>query len=56
MKTFGVGPCREIGLIKEHIKEAIIDGEIPNEYQAALEMMLKKAEELGLRPTQNTNE
>ena len=56
MKTFGVGPCREIGLIKEHIKEAIIDGEIPNEYQAALAMMLKKAEELGLRPTQKTNE
>ena len=52
MKTFGVGPCREIGLIKEHIKEAILDGEIPNEYQAAHAMMLKKAEELGLQPTQ----
>ena len=56
MKTFGVGPCREIGLIKEHIKEAILDGEIPNEYQAAHAMMLKKAEELGLQPKQNTHE
>ena len=56
MKTFGVGPCREIGLIKEHIKEAILDGEIPNEYQAAHAMMLKKAEELGLQPIQKTNE
>ena len=52
----GVGPCREIGLIKEHIKEAILDGEIPNEYQAAHAMMLKKAEELGLQPTLKTNE
>ena len=50
MKTFGVGPCREIGLIKEHIKEAILNGEIPNEYQAAHGMMLKKAAELGLQP------
>ena len=56
MKTFGVGPCREIGLIKEHIKEAILDGEIPNEYQAAHAMMLKKAEELGLQPQKTTNE
>ena len=56
MKTFGVGPCREIGLIKEHIKEAILNGEIPNEYQAAHGMMLKKAAELGLQPKQNTNE
>jgi tRNA nucleotidyltransferase (CCA-adding enzyme) len=56
MKTFAVGPCREIGLIKEHIKEAILDGEIPNEYQAAHAMMLKKAEELGLQPKQNTHE
>ena len=56
MKTFGVGPCREIGLIKEHIKEAILDGEIPNEYLAAHAMMLKKAEELGLQPKQNTHE
>jgi poly(A) polymerase len=50
MKTFGVGPCREIGVIKEHIKEAILDGEIPNEYQPAYEMMLQKAFELGLQP------
>ena len=56
MKTFGVGPCREIGLIKEYIKEAILNGEIPNEYQAAHGMMLKKAAELGLQPKQNTNE
>ena len=56
MKTFGVGPCREIGLIKEHIKEAILDGKIPNEHEAAYEMMLQKALELGLQPIQKTHE
>ena len=43
MKTFDVGPCREIGLIKDHIKEAILEGVIPNEYEAAYAMMLEKA-------------
>ncbi|MEC7085248.1 MAG: HD domain-containing protein, partial [Bacteroidota bacterium] len=56
MQAFGVGPCREIGLIKEHIKEAILDGEIPNEFEAAHKMMLQKAHELGLKPLKETDE
>lgn len=49
METFNIGPSREIGIIKEAIKEAILEGEIPNEYQAAYEYMLVKGEELGLQ-------
>jgi hypothetical protein len=49
MKTFNLGPSREIGVIKEFIKEAILDGVIPNEPQKAFELMLKKGTDLGLK-------
>lgn len=48
METFNLKPCREIGQIKDAIKEAILEGEIPNEYQASYDFMLKKGRELGL--------
>ena len=48
MKLFNLKPSKEIGMLKEAIKEAILEGEIPNEYQAAYEFMLKKATKLGL--------
>ena len=48
MKAFNLRPCREIGQIKEAIKEAILEGEIPNEYQASFEFMIEKGKQLGL--------
>ncbi|MCH2490937.1 MAG: CCA tRNA nucleotidyltransferase [Flavobacteriales bacterium] len=50
MQTFNLKPSKEIGMIKDAIKEAILEGEIPNEYQAAKEYMLKKGAELNLTP------
>ncbi|MCX7549971.1 CCA tRNA nucleotidyltransferase [Xanthomarina sp. F2636L] len=49
METFNLKPCREIGIIKETIKEAILEGDIPNEYEAAFQLMLKEGEKLGLK-------
>lgn len=50
MQVFGLAPCREVGAIKSSIKDAILDGVIPNEREAAWEYMLKKAEGMGLKP------
>ncbi len=48
MEAFSLKPCREIGQIKEAIKEAILDGKIPNEHKASYNYMLQKGQELGL--------
>ncbi len=48
MKAFNLKPSREIGVIKEAIKEAILEGDIPNEHEAAFNLMLEKGKALGL--------
>jgi hypothetical protein len=49
MELFGLKPGREIGVLKEAVKEAILEGEIPNEYEAAKEFVLKRAAKMGLK-------
>jgi len=50
MAIFNIKPSKEIGILKEAIKEAILEGEIPNEYQAAHDFMMERAKRLGLVP------
>jgi len=50
MEVFGLPPGREVGLLKAAIKDAILDGNIPNEHDAAYGFLLKKARELNLKP------
>ena len=48
MRVYGIPPCREIGLIKEMVKEAILDGEIGNNFEEADALMRRRAPEFGL--------
>jgi putative nucleotidyltransferase with HDIG domain len=48
MDTFNIGPCSEIGIIKTHIKDAILEGDISNDYTEAVAEMLKIGASLGL--------
>ena len=53
MEVYGLNPCREVGLIKSAIKEAILDGIIQNDHDQAFQYMLKIAAEMGLKPVSN---
>lgn len=50
MQRYGLSPCSTIGIIKEYVKEAILDGIIENNYEQAFQLMEKRALELGLTP------
>ena len=50
MVTFGLDAGKEVGLIKNAIREAILEGEIKNDYQEAFDFMLNQAKQMGLNP------
>lgn len=55
METFGLPPCELVGTLKSHIKEAILEGEIPNNYTSAFQYMLEKGAEMGLIVEKKSN-
>ena len=50
MEIFGINPCREIGVLKDAVKDAILDGRIENNFEAADAYMREQADAMGLRP------
>ena len=56
MRTFGLEPSRPVGVLKEAIKNAILDGIIPNEHDAAYQFMLSRAQKMGLMPVESASE
>jgi len=55
MQLFGIKEGREVGIIKNQIREAILEGEIPNEREQVINFTIKKGEEIGLKVASNTN-
>ncbi len=49
METFGLSPSKQVGIIKDALKDAMLDGVIPNDYESAHQFMLQKGAELGLK-------
>ncbi len=55
MEIFGLAPSLEVGRLKSSIKDAILDGVIPNEYDAAYDYLVEKAKKIGLKPVNTPN-
>lgn len=55
MKIFNLSPCKEIGRLKSSLKDAVLAGTVPNEHDAALAYVIKKAAEMGLYPKESGN-
>jgi hypothetical protein len=53
MHIFGIKEGREVGIIKNQIREAILEGEIPNSREAAIDYTIRKGEEIGLKVVAN---
>ena len=51
MEMFGLKPCKEVGILKTVIKDAILDGKIPNEYEPAKALLIEEAQKQGLSAT-----
>ena len=50
MELFGLNPCREVGLLKQYLKDAVLDNRVANEHEPLMQLLVAKAKEMGLEP------
>lgn len=54
MKIFHLTPCREVGTLKQYLKDAVLDNKVANEREPLMELLMKKAQEMGLVNAENS--
>ena len=54
MQIFNLKPSKEVGFLKDAVREAILDGDIENDFKAALDFVIKKGKEIGLTQTNDS--
>ena len=48
MEMFQLKPCREVGVLKQYLKDAVLDNKVANEREPLMELLMKKAQDMGL--------
>ena len=55
MEMFQLKPCREVGVLKQYLKDAVLDNKVANEREPLMELLVKKAQDMGLNMAENLN-
>jgi len=55
MGMFQLKPCREVGTLKQYLKDAVLDNRVANEREPLMELLMKKAQDMGLAMVENLN-
>ena len=55
MEMFQLKPCREVGVLKQYLKDAVLDNKVANEREPLMELLMKKAQDMGLNMAENLN-
>ena len=53
MEMFQLKPCREVGVLKQYLKDAVLDNKVANEREPLMELLMKKAQSMGMNMTEN---